>query len=180
MSDNRKAEAKIYDSFIALIRSEGFESISIKQILLDSGVSRSTFYRLFEDKYDLLNKTLLYVTKKYVDPEKYAENEWREFFVDLLTRLKQSRTLKMFYHHSSFAQFFTTNQQFFTELLRSRIEKYEKNYDESLNLEIMMIASCCSSVLYYWMKNDFTIPVNEVIDRGYEVVPDRLKDLLRV
>ena len=107
MNGNVKAEERIFEAFIALLKKEDFESISVKKLLIDADVSKATFYRIYEDKYDLLNKSLLFATKKYVEPEKYDIDEWRELLKDLLKRLKASRTLKMFYQHSTYPQFFT-------------------------------------------------------------------------
>jgi len=71
MNDNVKAEERIFEAFIALLKKEDFESISVKKLLIDADVSKATFYRIYEDKYDLLNKSLLFATKKYVEPKKY-------------------------------------------------------------------------------------------------------------
>ena len=180
MNNNVKAEERIFEAFIALLKKEDFESISVKKLLIDADVSKATFYRIYEDKYDLLNKSLLFATKKYVEPEKYDIDEWRELLKDLLNRLKASRTLKMFYQHSTYPQFFNVHHQFFEELIRSRIEKCNKRYDESVNLEIDMAASGCASALYYWIKNDFLLPVEDLIERGYQSIPVSLRKKLQI
>ena len=178
--EKQKAEERIFNAFIALLKKEDFDSISVKELLIDADVSKSTFYRLYEDKYDLLNKSLLYAMKKYVEPEKYEADQWRDMMRDLLGRFKESRTLKMFYRHSSYGLFFEVHHQFFEGMMLSRIEKCVSQYDESFNLELDMAASCCSTALYYWMKNDFLLPIDVLIDRCYAMFPDCLKKALEI
>ncbi|MCR5161949.1 MAG: TetR/AcrR family transcriptional regulator [Lachnospiraceae bacterium] len=43
-------------ALISLLENQSLDEVSIKDILRESGVSRSTFYRRYRDKYDLLNK----------------------------------------------------------------------------------------------------------------------------
>lgn len=179
-SNSQKAEERIQEAMIALLKKENFDNVSIKEILYEAKVSKSTFYRLFEDKYDVLNKSLLYAMNKYVNPDQFNLNEWRKFFIDLLSRFKLSRTLKMFYHHSSKAQFVAVQQQFFLELITKRIERCGNRYDESLNLELYILASSCASAMYYWVKTDFTLSVNDLIDRVCHTIPAKVRELLMI
>ena len=176
----QKAEERIYEAIIALLKKESFDSISIKEILSVAKVSRTTFYRLFEDKYDLLNRTLLYATGKYVNPERFASEEWREFFADFLSRLKLSRTMKTVFQHTSPDRFIAVNSQFFRKLMQDRMERCQKHYDESLNLELNILSAGCASALYYWMKTDFTIPVEDLIERVHRTVPESVKVILNI
>jgi len=45
----------ILNSFNRLLREHHFEEITVKMIMEESGVSRSTFYRHYFDKYDVMN-----------------------------------------------------------------------------------------------------------------------------
>lgn len=49
-----KTKESIKHALIALMEREPFEVISVKQIVAESGVGRSTFYAYYEDKQDLL------------------------------------------------------------------------------------------------------------------------------
>ena len=50
-----KTKESIKHALIALMEREPFEVISVKQIVAESGVGRSTFYAYYEDKQDLLD-----------------------------------------------------------------------------------------------------------------------------
>ena len=51
---NRTLNA-IIDGFNRLISEVDFNKISVEMIMKEAGVSRSTFYRYFKDKYDVMN-----------------------------------------------------------------------------------------------------------------------------
>ncbi len=48
----------IMESFRELLRSRGFESISVKDIAQKATINRATFYTHYEDKYALLEETI--------------------------------------------------------------------------------------------------------------------------
>jgi AcrR family transcriptional regulator len=48
----------IFETFISLISEKGFTQLSIKDITNQANISRSTFYAHYQDKYDLLDKTI--------------------------------------------------------------------------------------------------------------------------
>lgn len=52
----RKTEKQIEDSLLQLMKEQTFETISIRQLIDLAEVNRSTFYRHYLDKYDLLEK----------------------------------------------------------------------------------------------------------------------------
>ena len=52
----RKTEKQIETSLLQLMKEQTFESISIRQLIDLAEMNRSTFYRHYLDKYDLLEK----------------------------------------------------------------------------------------------------------------------------
>ena len=52
----RKTEKQIEDSLLQLMKEQTFETISVRQLIDLAEVNRSTFYRHYLDKYDLLEK----------------------------------------------------------------------------------------------------------------------------
>ena len=52
----RETEKRIEDSLLQLMKEQTFETISIRQLIYLAEVNRSTFYRHYLDKYDLLEK----------------------------------------------------------------------------------------------------------------------------
>lgn len=60
IQDRRIAKTRqvIYETFISLMSEKEFTQISIKDIINQANISRSTFYAHYQDKYDLLDKTI--------------------------------------------------------------------------------------------------------------------------
>ncbi len=50
------AEQQITDAFFSLLDSFDFNEITVSQIIAESGINRSTFYRHYKDKYDILDQ----------------------------------------------------------------------------------------------------------------------------
>lgn len=50
------AQKAIRPAFLSLLKSRNFYSIKTSEIIKTSGVSRSTFYAHYKDKFDLLEK----------------------------------------------------------------------------------------------------------------------------
>ncbi|MCV3315390.1 TetR/AcrR family transcriptional regulator [Pediococcus ethanolidurans] len=58
-----KSKRDIEVAFIQLINQNGFSKITIKDICTSALIGRSTFYRYYEDKYDLLKKLITKYTQ---------------------------------------------------------------------------------------------------------------------
>ena len=55
MGSQAATKQHIWQSFSTLIRTTPFDKITVEMIIRESKVSKSTFYRHFRDKYDVLN-----------------------------------------------------------------------------------------------------------------------------
>lgn len=63
----RRKEA-LGNSLLVLLRKEPLEKITVDQICREAGVHRSTFYRYFTDKFDLLKYSFLTFMVAELDP----------------------------------------------------------------------------------------------------------------
>ncbi len=50
-----KTRRAIQTAFLKLMKEKGFAAITVKDIIQEAEINRSTFYAHYEDKYDLLN-----------------------------------------------------------------------------------------------------------------------------
>ena len=88
MASERK-RAAIMDAFIAMINEMPLESVRTEELITRAGVSRSTFYRLFHDKYDVMNSIFLLQSKKTVYKDPHLSN-WKEWARMDLTNIQQN------------------------------------------------------------------------------------------
>lgn len=56
MLQNTSAKAYIITALLELLHQKTFSSITVKEIVKRAGISRSTFYVYYYDKYDLLDQ----------------------------------------------------------------------------------------------------------------------------
>ena len=66
---DRTASA-ILNAFNKLITEHNFQKISVDMIVSEAAVSRSTFYRYFKDKYEVMNANFKNLLDYYVAPER--------------------------------------------------------------------------------------------------------------
>ena len=50
---NTRTEARIKAAFTTLVRTKGFDSMSVSDIARTAGINRGTFYMHYTDKFDL-------------------------------------------------------------------------------------------------------------------------------
>lgn len=78
------------ESLQELLKNRSFSDITVQDITNKSGTSRTTFYRHFSDKYELMN----WIFKNKID--QYINNNpeirfWRKLFFDILYYLKEKQ-----------------------------------------------------------------------------------------
>lgn len=79
-----KTRQNIQMTFIRLLEQCRFQDITIKQLIQECQINRSTFYRNYEDKYDLIQKIadeLLVQFQKAINPGFIALNEKKENYI---------------------------------------------------------------------------------------------------
>jgi len=54
----KRTRELLEDAFMQTIKEKGFQAVSVQDITQRAGVNRATFYAHFEDKYDLLDKSI--------------------------------------------------------------------------------------------------------------------------
>ena len=80
---------KLMQTLSHLMETSPFDEISTSDIIRSSGVSRSTFYRRYRDKYDLVNTSYQLLLDRTIDriPQGYS---FKEAFYTLYTVLKSA------------------------------------------------------------------------------------------
>ena len=79
-----KTRQNIQMTFIRLLEQCRFQDITIKQLIQECQINRSTFYRNYEDKYDLIQKIadeLLVQFQKAINPGFTALNGKKENYI---------------------------------------------------------------------------------------------------
>ena len=53
-----KTEQRIREALTHLLRTKGFEALTVSDVAREAGINRGTFYAHYTDKFDLLNKQI--------------------------------------------------------------------------------------------------------------------------
>lgn len=62
--DHLETKLALCDAFEELMKTESVDKISVSKICQQSGVSRATFYRIFQDKFDIVQWAIQHVHSK--------------------------------------------------------------------------------------------------------------------
>jgi AcrR family transcriptional regulator len=73
---------QIIQSFIHVLQTKRFSSITIQDICDDALIHRTTFYRYYEDKYSLLRDFIYHLSEEIVNRNKKSNTDTFRFLVD--------------------------------------------------------------------------------------------------
>lgn len=92
----------IADAIIKLLHEKSIESITISEITDLAGVGRSTYYRNFSSKEDILNFKLTLLTKRWMAESDFSDSRVSgENMKKVLHFLHSNQDLLMLYHNSN-------------------------------------------------------------------------------
>lgn len=169
----------IEDAMFDLLTSNTIEDISVEMITQKSGVSRTTFYRYFKDKYDLMN----YHFDNYFinNSDMKGDMGWREFSYEILTYINDNRQ----YYKNAFK---SPGQNSGTQYIyKYTIENVSRVYKvnskrKKLSYEeksaIIFYSAGSLQIVKNWIINDDNHTPRQVSDIILDIMPQTLKEVL--
>lgn len=81
----------ITDSLLLLMKKKDYRDISITEICAKAGATRTSFYRNFSSKEDILKRWITKVTEDFISDTaiSYENDTTRDYFIKLLTHMKR-------------------------------------------------------------------------------------------
>ena len=176
MRDTTKNQILI--KFNKLLETYPFEKLTVDIIAKESGISKSTFYRYFLDKYDVMNFSYKRLVDNLFDSPECKS--WREMFLHLARASREDATrLKNAYDSAgvnSYSSF----------LYKYSYEAVRKVTLRSRGAELTPTESCALSHFCYgtvgavreWVNGTFAqLTDDEVAEVLYKAMPASLRDL---
>ena len=167
---------KLMEAMEQLMKKNSFDSISMSDILKLSGVSRSTFYRRYADKYDLLNqnyqklldRTLMQISvgmsyKKCFFALYSALKSYPAFFKNALGS-NEKDGLKSY--------IFTVSYKVFDELMRRQGLDMDSVYNRLLLIGYL---SGSLEVTCIWAERGMKEPLEQLFRVSYELMPHEIR-----
>ena len=172
---NRTLNA-IIDGFNRLITETDFHKISVDMIMREAGVSRSTFYRYFKDKYDVMNANYKMALDYYLAPER--SSNYRDLCYHLFDY--GQRHLKIFRRALESTGFnslsnFIYEYSYNTALKITRLNRAGAGFTPVEELQVDVFCNGICAVYRNMVCQRYTIDASAAADALYEMMPESLK-----
>ncbi|MEM7129907.1 MAG: TetR/AcrR family transcriptional regulator [Chloroflexota bacterium] len=169
----RRTQKMLQDTFIQLVVEVGFESVTVQLLSERAMVNRATFYRHYEDKYDLAEKVYSAITDDYrASVQVLSINNplegWRMLFEHCA--LYADFYLSLFHGWPQFPErvrrgieeeilAFSANESIERPLDLTKHE-VPTNYESGLplNLTLRYLATAQMGIMEWWLDNNQPVP----------------------
>ncbi len=172
-AERRAAKAVFADALEEMLKTHSFSDISVQDIVESCGVSRTTFYRHFKDKYDLMQWVYLRQLEKI-----YARHpdlsEWRKPTQEILQFIQENKAF--FKNVVSYDK-----QNSLLELIRNlSIDDCTVHLLRELNAETLpdemafaveLFAIGSSNMVASWIAGGMTISAQMLANRICDCIP---------
>jgi len=166
----------IIDAFNRLLRENDFHKISVEMIMEKAAVSRSTFYRYFKDKYDVMNANYKNLLDYYVSPER--SGNYRDLCYHLFKYGQEN--LMMFKNALSSTGFnsfwnFIYEYSYATALSITRSNRNGVGFTPAEELQVDVFCNGICAVYKNMVYQRYQINPSDAADALYEMMPESLK-----
>ncbi|NHM16585.1 TetR family transcriptional regulator [Eggerthellaceae bacterium zg-887] len=170
----------IFDALYSLMEERDFSKISVGDILERSGVSRTTFYRCFQDKYDVVNWSF----KRFKEINPQFKGEYHSFATSLRVQLDYlarhqryfAQALRYKGQNSLREAMYDVNEEYLLQCWREAMGPVDPDYP--VRAAAQFTAAGMSEVLARWVTDGCAEAPDEVIRALCKLVPPQLMELL--
>jgi AcrR family transcriptional regulator len=174
----KRTHKLLQEALIELTIQKGFSAIAVSDITKYAGVNRATFYRHYEDKFDLLNQ---YVQRVYKLLEASPEDR-PSASSEVNTRQTQLGLITIFEHIQANAKFYRVmlgknGDPVFGEKIRQYIRdriwrslppEQQKN-DDSVDLYLSYSSSASVGAVLWWLEHDMPYTAEQMATISYKI-----------
>lgn len=166
----------ILHSFNCLLREHQFEDITVKMIMEDSGVSKSTFYRHYMDKYDVMN----YNYKKKLDEWVKSQNckSWRELYRRIFRATDKDRNREKnafsYVGPNSYSAFLYDYSYAMIEQITTKSRGKPLTKEERLQLSLFCYGGIALDM--DWINKKISCTTEDIAEQVYLAMPETLRD----
>lgn len=169
-----RTKRNIIDAFNRLIMKMQFESITTSMIIKEAMISRSTFYRYFMDKYDVMNSNY----KLLLDQSIENSSNYHEMFIYMFDSFeKQWKKLLNFFDSTginSLANYICKYSiSVAEEVTRQNRNGNGPTPEERLQLDLFCYG--LSQICKKWIQGEYSLTVSQIADLSYDMAPETLK-----
>lgn len=166
----------ILSAFNRLITEIDFQKISVDMILQEADVSRSTFYRYFKDKYDVMNANFKNLLDYYIAPER--SHNYRDLCYHLFVYAQDHlKIFKRALESTGFNSFsnFIYEYSYKTALAITKANRNGEGFSPAEELQVDVFCNGICAVYRNIVCQRYRIDPSEAADALYEMMPESLK-----
>ncbi|WP_158591829.1 TetR family transcriptional regulator [Oceanobacillus halophilus] len=155
--ENITAREYILQAFLELLGTKEFESIFVKEIVRKAGISRSTFYIHFQDKYELMNYLREDITSRFLA---FYDRDREADFLSIKTT-----TLHICHHIFQYRYFYQHEfnlPEYTRKLSDALAEKLGKVYEDRGYAIFASFGTI--GYLTYWVKGNFSMDLEKAAE----------------
>lgn len=161
----KKTRRFLKEALLSLIKEKGFDAITVRDLTEEADINRATFYQHYQDKFDLLDKTIddmRFSLVTNVAPKNMGEFTNNKDSIPVFERLFQ-----FIYEHAFFFQvmmgengvpsfqrrMLSMIRQFMNEKM-DQLHPQPKKMNVPKEIRIHYISFANLGMIYYWLEND--------------------------
>jgi len=166
----------IIASFNRLITEIDFHKISVDMIIKEANISRSTFYRYFKDKYEVMNANYKNILDYYVAPER--SQNYRDLCYHLFAYgQKHLKVFKRALDSTGFNSFsnFIYEYSYRTALAITKSNRNGAGFTPAEELQVDVFCNGICAVYKNIVNQRYRIDASTAADALYEMMPESLK-----
>ncbi len=174
----------ILEALLELTAQKGFPALTVSDITKYAGINRATFYRHYQDKFDLLN-TYTQTVYKMLEDEPQWSNEAGDAQMN-------AGLIKIFEHIRANAKFYRVmlgknGDGAFTDKIRQYIQKRIRRslpadlQEDKASIDLYVAYSSSASVgaVLWWLEHEFPYSSEEMVTQMRQLELGSLKSILR-
>ena len=154
-----------------------FNKISVEMIMEKAGVSRSTFYRYFKDKYDVMNSAYLDVSAAMVrdNPDMRKQRNW--CIEDFNLIMQHPRFFQKILSYKGQNSFRDTICSFYGRNIRNHIETQTggKPLSDMEQYAIGAYADVAAYTMIWFIMNSDKVAPERMTDFALDCIPQSLR-----
>lgn len=167
MAEITRTERDFQRALLHLLENHSFLSLSVEQICQETMMHRSSFYRYFNDKYDLLKHTVNTKITNLIDNSDSSEDELVNVVTYLCAHRNMMRNLASSNANSSL---YPTMVNILADIMLNRYEAGVKDrlvqaigtFDNP-ETTAYMLSSSIVGAFYWWRSQDYATPQQTII-----------------
>lgn len=169
-------EREIIIAFNKLLSKQDLKKITVSMIIAEAHVSRSTFYRYFKDKYDVMNANFKHLLNHYIFSDQCKN--YRDMFFHIFDIIQTDwKSLKRLFESTGINSFnnYVANYSYEVALAITKENRDGRGFTPKEKIQCICYCYAVSEACKNWIQGECDLSADEMADALFELAPASLK-----